>query len=111
MDRRMVNADAAFGHHFLQIPQAQAVGGISPQTWQDHGSIEVTAFKHDVFSRNGGSFMPDPNYRKVCNRARRSKVGFFNSLSEAVYAPCCPLLVMRAYFSNSWTSFRRGRSL
>jgi len=28
MDRRMIDADAAFGHHFFQIPQAQIVGQI-----------------------------------------------------------------------------------
>jgi len=28
MDRRMIDADAALGHHFFEIPQAQSVGEI-----------------------------------------------------------------------------------
>lgn len=32
---RMVDADAAFGQHFLQIPQAEIVGKIPPQTQQN----------------------------------------------------------------------------
>ena len=30
MDRRVVNADAALGHYFGQIPQAQSIGQIPP---------------------------------------------------------------------------------
>lgn len=36
VDRRMVDADAALRHHFLQVAQAQAVGQIPADAKQDH---------------------------------------------------------------------------
>jgi hypothetical protein len=36
VDRRMIDADAAFGHHFLQIAQAQAIAQIPSHAQQDH---------------------------------------------------------------------------
>ena len=36
MDRRMIDADAAFGHHFLQVAQAQAIAQIPAHAQQDH---------------------------------------------------------------------------
>ena len=46
MDRRMVDRDAAFGHHLFQIPQAQIVSQIPPHAEQDHGSIKMPALEH-----------------------------------------------------------------
>jgi hypothetical protein len=44
---RVINEDAALGHHFFQISEAEAVGQILPHAQQDHRAIEVTAFEHD----------------------------------------------------------------
>src|SRR6478736_1031249 len=42
----MVDADAALGHHLLQVAQAQAVGQIPANTQLDHRSVDMTALEH-----------------------------------------------------------------
>jgi hypothetical protein len=36
MDGGMIDRDAALGHHFLEISQAQIIGQIPPDAHQDH---------------------------------------------------------------------------
>lgn len=45
-DSGVVNGDAALCHHFLQIPQAQAISKIPPYAQQDHRSIKLPALEH-----------------------------------------------------------------
>lgn len=45
-DGGVVNGDAALCHHFLQIPQAQAISKIPPYAQQDHRSIKLPALEH-----------------------------------------------------------------
>jgi hypothetical protein len=40
------NGDAALGHHFLKITQAQSVGQIPTNAKQNDGSVEMAAFEH-----------------------------------------------------------------
>jgi hypothetical protein len=42
----MVNADAALGHHFLQVAQAQAIGQIPAKAQQDQRLVEMAALEH-----------------------------------------------------------------
>jgi hypothetical protein len=46
VDGRMIDGDTPLGHHLLQVPQAQIVSQIPPDTEQDHGSIEMPALEH-----------------------------------------------------------------
>lgn len=42
----MIDADAALGHHLLQIAQAQPIGQVPANAKQDDGSIEMATFEH-----------------------------------------------------------------
>ena len=46
VDRRMIDTDAALGHHFLQIAKAQAVGQIPANAKQNDGLVEMAALEH-----------------------------------------------------------------
>jgi hypothetical protein len=46
MDGRVIDSDAALGHHLFEISQAQAVSEIPPHAQQDHRTIKMTAFEH-----------------------------------------------------------------
>jgi hypothetical protein len=48
---RVIDSDAALGHHLLQVPQAQIVGQVPPDAEQDHGSIKMPALKHATLGR------------------------------------------------------------
>jgi hypothetical protein len=47
MHSGMVNAQAAFSHHFFEIAQAEIVSQIPAYTQQDHGLVEMAALEHD----------------------------------------------------------------
>ena len=51
MNGCMINGDATFCHHLLEIVQAQAVSQVPPDAQQDHQAVEVAAFEH-VHLRN-----------------------------------------------------------
>jgi hypothetical protein len=40
MDRRVIDSNAAYGHHLFEISQAQVVGQVPPAAQQDHRTIE-----------------------------------------------------------------------
>ncbi len=44
----MVDRDAALRHHLLQISEAQIVSQIPTNAEQDHRSIKMSAFEHNV---------------------------------------------------------------
>jgi len=46
IDGGMIDYDASFSHHLLQITQAQIVDQIPADTQQNDGLIEVAAFEH-----------------------------------------------------------------
>jgi hypothetical protein len=47
VDSGVIDGDAALRHHFLEVPQAQAVGQIPPHAQRDHRAVELPAFKPD----------------------------------------------------------------
>jgi hypothetical protein len=53
MDRRMINADAALGHHFFEIPQAQSVGEIPAHAQKDNRTIKMAATEHPESPKTG----------------------------------------------------------
>ncbi|MDM7853207.1 hypothetical protein QUF18_19705 [Pseudochrobactrum kiredjianiae] len=46
----MIEIDATFRHHFLQIAQAQIVSQVPPDTQQNDGFIKMATFKHLKYS-------------------------------------------------------------
>jgi hypothetical protein len=48
MDSRVIDRDAALGHHLFQIAQAQIVSEIPPDAQQDHRAIKMTTLEHRV---------------------------------------------------------------
>jgi hypothetical protein len=46
MDGGMIDLDASFGHHLLEISQAQAVSQIPPNAQQDYRTIKMAALEH-----------------------------------------------------------------
>lgn len=54
MNRRVIDADAPFGHHLFEVSQAQAVGEIPAHAKQDDGLIEMAAFEHWLSPKLGG---------------------------------------------------------
>lgn len=69
MDRGMIDADAALGHHFLEVSQAQIVGQIPTNAQQDDRLVEMAALEH----RNSRNEKGEARYhslhcQKVCNR-------------------------------------------
>jgi hypothetical protein len=59
MDRRMVDRDAALGHHHFQFAQTQSVGQIPTDAEQNHGLIELPAFEHLTASEFHRRSLPD----------------------------------------------------
>jgi hypothetical protein len=55
---RMVDRDAALGHHLFKVSQAQIVSQIPPNAEQDHGSIKMPALEHPCL--------------RCCDRSHRS---------------------------------------
>jgi hypothetical protein len=43
---RVIDRDAALGHHLFQVPEAQIVGQIPADTQKDHRAVEIAAFEH-----------------------------------------------------------------
>jgi hypothetical protein len=76
VDGRMIDRDLAFGHHFLEIAQAQRVGHVPAHARQDHIKWVMQAFKHaghgriqrlhQAFSRS--SCPPHHSPPSYCNR-------------------------------------------
>jgi len=52
----MVHPDTAFGHHFLEVAQAQRVRHISPHTQQDH--IQRLAQAFNTLPMPAGNVLP-----------------------------------------------------
>jgi hypothetical protein len=46
IDGGVVDSDASFGHHLLEIPQAEIVGQSPPHAEQDHRFIKMPALEH-----------------------------------------------------------------
>jgi hypothetical protein len=61
MDRRMIDADAAFGHYFLQVAQAQAIAQIPAHAQRDHRLLEMRTFEHCQSPR-----LPEINAMSAC---------------------------------------------
>lgn len=45
VDGRVIDADAAFSHHFLLIAEAQTSGRVPANTKQDHGLVEFAVLE------------------------------------------------------------------
>ena len=56
MNGRVVNRDAALGHHLLKIAQAQIVSQVPPHAEQDHGSIKMPALEHAALLLSRGGY-------------------------------------------------------
>ena len=46
MNGRVVDGDAALGHHLFEIPQAQTIGQVPPNAEQDDRLIKMPALEH-----------------------------------------------------------------
>ena len=68
VDCRMIDADAALGHHFPEITQAQSVRQIPTNAKQNDGLVEMAAFKHQDLPGKQQGPMPQPAQPRVCNR-------------------------------------------
>jgi hypothetical protein len=42
----VIDRDAALGHHLFQVPQAQLISQVPPDTEQDHRPVKMPALKH-----------------------------------------------------------------
>lgn len=45
MDRRVINIDAALGHHLFEIPQTEAVSQIPAHAQQDHRAVKMVVLQ------------------------------------------------------------------
>ena len=46
VDGRVIDKDAALGHHLLQIPETEIVSKVPPDAEQDHRPIKMPTLEH-----------------------------------------------------------------
>jgi len=64
----MIDAEAALGHHFFQIPQAEIAGQIPTDAQQHHRTVEMTAFEDRAAPRKPSRPVPQSRNRIICDR-------------------------------------------
>ena len=64
----MIDAEAALGHHFFQIPQAEIAGQIPTDAQQHHRTVEMTAFEDRAAPRKPSRPVRQSRNGIICDR-------------------------------------------
>lgn len=67
MNGRVIDGDASFCHHLLQISEAEIVSEIPPDAEQDHRPIKMPAFERRAFRHWKPVRVADIRKQKICD--------------------------------------------